>query len=102
MTVDGDEGPGTSIISLALYLLALLAVAPGPVTVKQVSTDLKVPPSTAHRLLNALAGEGFVAASGSGIYRIGPRFYRISARVIQGMSQVTIAQPIVEIGRAQV
>jgi DNA-binding IclR family transcriptional regulator len=96
MTEYNDEGPGTSTISRALYLLTLLADAPGPVTVKQVSTDLKVPPSTAHRLLNALAGEGFVAASGSGIYRIGPRFYRISARVMQSMSQVTIAQPIID------
>lgn len=96
MTEHSEDGPGTSTISRALYLLALLADAPGPVTVKQVSTELKVPPSTAHRLLNALADKGFVTASGSGIYRIGPRFYRISARVIQGMSQVTIAQPIVD------
>ena len=96
MTEHSDEGPGTSSISRALYLLAHLADAPGPVTVKQVSADLKVPPSTAHRLLNALAAEGVVVASGSGIYRIGPRFYRISARVVQGMSQVTIAQPIVD------
>src|SRR3546814_16787045 len=94
MTEHSDEGPGTSIISRALYLLALLADAPGPVTVKQVSTDLKVPPSTAHRLLNALAGEGFVAAPGSGIHRIGPRFYRISANVHQGLSQVRYAPPI--------
>src|SRR3546814_14549335 len=96
MTEHSDEGPGTSIISRALYLLALLADAPGQVTVKQVSTDLKVPPSTAHRLLNALAGEGVVAASGSGIYRIGPRFYRRSARVITDISQVTFPQPIVQ------
>jgi len=96
MTENSDEGPGTSSISRALYLLTHLADASGPVTVKQVSSALKVPPSTAHRLLNALAREGFVAASGSGIYRIGPRFYRISARVIQSMSQVTIAQPVVD------
>lgn len=96
MTANTDEGPGTGTISRALYLLAMLADARGPVTVKQVSTDLKVPPSTAHRLLNALAAEGFVAASGSGVYRIGPRFYRIAALVSQGTSPVSIVQPIVD------
>src|SRR3546814_19365323 len=85
MTEHSDEGPGTSIISRALYLLALLADAPGPVTVKQVRTDPQVPPSTAHRPLNALAGEGFVAASGRRPYRIGPPFHRLSARLIQAM-----------------
>ena len=51
----------TGTVSRALQLLAVLAESNGPVTVKQVSEQMGLAPSTAHRLLNLLRKDDFVA-----------------------------------------
>ncbi|WP_288251495.1 IclR family transcriptional regulator [uncultured Hydrogenophaga sp.] len=96
MANDSNEGPGTGTVSRALHLLTFLADSSGPVTVKQVGEHLKVPPSTAHRLLNLLATESFVDIVGNGLYGIGSRFYRVAALVSRHLSPVSVAQPIIE------
>lgn len=91
-----NEGAGTGTVSRTLHLLTFLAGSSGPVSVKQVGEYLRVPPSTAHRLLNLLATESFVEVAGNGAYGIGSRFYRVAALVNRNLSPVSVAQPIIE------
>lgn len=93
---DLNEGAGSGTVSRAMHLLTFLADSSGPVTVKQVVEYLKVPPSTAHRLLNLLATEGFVEIAGNGLYGVGSRFYRVAALVSRSMTPVSVAQPIIQ------
>jgi DNA-binding IclR family transcriptional regulator len=79
------EGKQTSsgTVSRALNLLSVFADAEGPVTIKFVCDRMGLPPSTVHRLLGLLKDEGFVAdVLESRSYKIGPQFYRVSARVV--------------------
>ncbi|MBY6345113.1 IclR family transcriptional regulator [Providencia rettgeri] len=84
----------TGTVSRALQLLAVLAESNGPVTVKQVSEQMGLAPSTAHRLLNLLRKDDFVAvvSGGSGLYSIGPEFYRVAAQVMSAESKPALAQ----------
>lgn len=82
---DINDAPKTSTgtVSRALNLLAVLADADGPVTIKYVSEKMGLAPSTAHRLLALLKEEGFVAdVIESRSYKIGAQFYRVSSRVV--------------------
>lgn len=106
MTKENTSSASTSstgTVSRALQLLAVLAESDGPVTVKQVSEQMGLAPSTAHRLLNLLRKEDFVsvASGGSGLYRIGPEFYRVAAQVMSSESQPTLAQQSLDIIAAQ-
>jgi len=90
-----DAGSGT--VSRVLALLGVLADAGGSVTVKYVADQMRLAPSTAHRLLQLLKKEGFVeAAAESRQYAIGPQFYRVTARVVGSVSPPAIAQPTLE------
>ncbi|VCU70460.1 Acetate operon repressor [Pigmentiphaga humi] len=90
-----DAGSGT--VSRALHLLTVLADAGGSVTVKHVADQMRLAPSTAHRLLQLLKKEGFVdTAAESRQYTIGAEFYRVAARVAGTVSPPTIAQPTLE------
>lgn len=85
ITVQDSQGKQTSTgtVSRALSLLAVLADADGPVTIKYVCEQMGLAPSTVHRLLGLLRDEGFVAdVLESRSYKVGPQFYRVSARVI--------------------
>ncbi len=96
MTTQNPSTPNSSTgtVSRALQLLAVLAESDGPVTVKQVSEEMGLAPSTAHRLLNLLRKEDFVsvASGGSGLYSIGPEFYRVAAQVMSAESRPALAQ----------
>ncbi|MCG8546295.1 MAG: IclR family transcriptional regulator [Alphaproteobacteria bacterium] len=81
--MDRDKKAPTGTVSRALNLLAVLADADGPVTIKYVADTMGLAPSTAHRLLALLKDEGFVAdVLESRSYTIGAQFYRVSARVV--------------------
>ncbi|WP_018420219.1 MULTISPECIES: IclR family transcriptional regulator [Paraburkholderia] len=84
-------------VSRALQLLALIADAGGTVSVKQIAEQMRLAPSTAHRLLNLLKKEGFVDSAVEGRqYVIGAQFYRVAARVVNAVSPRDIAQPVIE------
>ncbi len=88
-SVATEKTTPTGTVSRALRLLALLADADGPVTIKYVSEQMGLAPSTVHRLLGLLKEEGFVAdVLDSRSYAIGAQFYRVSAKVVTGASQM--------------
>jgi DNA-binding IclR family transcriptional regulator len=87
----------TGTVSRALSLLSTLADAGGPVTVKEVADKMGLPPSTAHRLLQLMRAEGFVAAlPGSRQYVVGNELYRVSARIVNATKTPELAQRFIE------
>ena len=95
-TSSAEAGSGT--VSRALHLLTVLADAGGSVTVKYVADQMKLAPSTAHRLLQLVKKEGFIeAAAENHQYAIGPEFYRVSARVLGTVSLPSLAQPTLDV-----
>lgn len=102
MTIMQERDPqsaetGSGTVSRALLLLTVLADAGGSVTVKYVAEQMRLAPSTAHRLLQLLKKEGFVQAEAeSRQYAIGPKFYRVAAKVACAISPPIIAQPTLE------
>lgn len=92
-----ESGTSTGTVSRALQLLTVVADAGGAVTVKYVAETMRLPTSTAHRLLQLLRTEGFVEASAEGRqYVIGRQFYRVAARVAASVPIVDLVQPVLE------
>ncbi|WP_198349254.1 IclR family transcriptional regulator domain-containing protein [Ramlibacter pinisoli] len=74
-----------------LQLLTLIAQGEGEFGVKDVAQGLDLAPSTAHRLLNLLLADGFVARSNLRRYRIGPEFLRMARMALDGNDIVAAA-----------
>lgn len=74
--VEERTGPrrreGVQVIARAAEMLRRLAAAPHGLTLIELSAQVGLPRSTAHRIVSALAQEGFVRPSPSGKLRIGP------------------------------
>ena len=60
------------VLARAAEVLRRLAAEPHGLTLIELSTRVGLPRSTAHRIVSALAQEGFVRAAPSGRLRIGP------------------------------
>lgn len=91
-----SDAPGTGTVSRAVHLIALLADANGPLTVREVTQQLDVPASTAHRLLNLLRSEDFVSIVAPGFYGPGPKLFRVASRLLQKLSPAAAAKPVIE------
>ncbi len=101
MSVELDPNPvkkvSTGTVSRALSLLAIIADADGPVTIKYVSEAMGLAPSTVHRLLGLLKQEGFVAdVLETRSYTVGAQFYRVSARVLSSSSEYDFIKPVMD------
>lgn len=69
----------------------------GETTVKDVSAALGLVPSTSHRMLDILTGEGLVERDGARRgYRIGPEFHRLAALVNLRHDIRNIARPYLQ------
>lgn len=56
----GRDLGGVRAISRALQLVELIALAPSPSTIQELSARLDLPPSTTHRILQTLCALGYV------------------------------------------
>ncbi len=76
MIVKEQTGPkrreGVQVIARAAEMLRRLAAEPHGLTLIELSARVGLPRSTAHRIVSALAQEGFVRPAPSGKLRIGP------------------------------
>jgi DNA-binding IclR family transcriptional regulator len=87
-----DNATGT--VSRAVRVLRALADFNGDVGLKELAEHLELPPSTVHRLLDLLAGEGMVERDEAvPLYRPGLEFYRVAASVYNRMSPRKVALP---------
>ncbi len=97
MVDDESGGPGYPIGSVdnALRLLEQFAEGAASIRVADASRTLGVARSTAHRLLQALAGRGFVTQDpDTRAYLVGPVLLRLSVAVSRGLDLASVAQPV--------
>ena len=66
-------------------LLAALERHNAPVNLKQLAAETLLHPSTAHRILNAMAQNRMVDRVGAGSYRLGMRLHELG-RLVQAPS----------------
>lgn len=76
-----------------MKLLDVLAQHADPVALKQIALDSGLHPSTAHRILGAMAQSGFVERSDGGSYRLGIRLLELGSLVKSRISLRETAMP---------
>jgi DNA-binding IclR family transcriptional regulator len=69
--------PAIQVLERMFTLLDLLAASPQPTSLKSISEQSGLHPSTAHRILNDLALGGFVDRPEAGSYRLGMRLLEL-------------------------
>jgi DNA-binding IclR family transcriptional regulator len=74
----GQRREGVQVIARASEILRQLAAAPRGLSLAELAARVRLPRSTAHRIVRALSQEGFVLSSPSGKLRIGPALIRIA------------------------
>lgn len=74
---DPARARGVQSVDRALDVLELLAAAPGPLGVTEVAREVGLAPGTAHRLLGALVGRGWVRQDEGRRYAVGPAARRL-------------------------
>jgi DNA-binding IclR family transcriptional regulator len=75
-------------------ILELLSLAARPLSLQELSQNLELHASTAHRLLKTLEDEGLVARpDGTELYRLGPTILRLSTRMLSQYPVRDVAAP---------
>jgi DNA-binding IclR family transcriptional regulator len=90
------------VIDRVAALLDALARYPDPVSLKVLSAETALHPSTAFRILNALAEHGLVERTAQGQYTLGVRLLHFGSRVHGKVDLLREARPIMEWLRSQV
>nr|MBL8455227.1 helix-turn-helix domain-containing protein [Zoogloeaceae bacterium] len=76
-----------------MKLLDVLACHPDPAPLKQVALESELHPSTAHRILGAMAQSGFVERGEGGTSRLGIRLLELGSLVKSRISLRETAMP---------
>lgn len=97
-----DGPPSIQVVDRVAHLLDALAASPEPLRLKILSAETKLHPSTAFRILNALAGHGLVERTPNGQYRLGVKLLQYGSRVRGKVDLLREAKPIMEWLRSQV
>ena len=90
------------VIDRAVALLNAMAVLPEPASLKFLSAETQLHPSTAFRILNALVGHGVVERTDAGQYSLGMKLLHFAGRVHGKVDLLREAKPIMEWLRSQV
>lgn len=79
---------------LFTILETLSRVGDGQLTLDEIARDTALPKSTAHRLLNSLAGVGYVRqTSENGRYMLADRFFELANSSLPNQRLISIARP---------
>lgn len=84
------------VIDRSAQLLDSIAAYEGPVSLKILSADTGLHPSTAHRILAALAGVGLVERDSAGHYMLGRKIVQLASKVHRGVDIRQVALPVME------
>lgn len=88
------DASGAGTVTRVVQLLACLAEADGPVSIKFLCQTLKLPASTVHRLLGLLGSEGMVErGSDRPVYSPGLELVRIASLLAAKVRIVDVAKP---------
>jgi DNA-binding IclR family transcriptional regulator len=90
---DDTKGP-IQVIDRMMKLLDVLGEHPEPLGLKQVAQYAGLHPSTAHRILSALAGGRLVDRVDPGSYRLGMRLLELGNKVRSRISVRELALPV--------
>lgn len=90
------------VIDRAAALLDALSRAGGVASLKVLSADAELHPSTASRILSSLMAHGYVEREGSGRYKLGIRLLQLAAKVGTQLDVRRLAPPVMEWLRDQV
>ncbi len=97
MTITTKTPPETKnpiqVVERMMKLLDVLAHHPDPAPLKQVAAESGLHPSTAHRILGAMAQSGFVERGDGGTYRLGIRLLELGSLVKSRISLRETAMP---------
>lgn len=94
--------PGIQVIDRMAQLLDAIARYTGPVSLKVLSAETDLHPSTAFRILGSLKCHGFIERDEKGGYRLGRRLLQLGARVRSDVDIRQEALPAMEWLRDQV
>lgn len=81
------------VVERMMKLLDVLALHADPTPLKQVALESGLHPSTAHRILGAMAQSGFVEREEGGTYRLGIRLLELGSLVKSRISLRETAMP---------
>ena len=87
---------GIQVIERMMKLLDVLSSHPDPVSLKQLALEAELHPSTAHRILGAMAVAGFVERADPGAYRLGIRLLELGNVVKSRISVREAAMPLMQ------
>jgi len=97
--------PGISsiqVIDRAADLLDALAASRDPLSLKILSAESQLHPSTAFRILASLTAHGLVERTGNGRYQLGVKFLKYATRVHEKVDMLQEAKPLMDWLRAEV
>ncbi len=94
--------PSIQVIDRSALLLDAIAASEAPVSLKILSADTGLHPSTAFRILGALARVGLVERDSAGHYQLGRKILQLAGRVRRGVDIRQEALPAMQALRDQV
>jgi IclR family acetate operon transcriptional repressor len=89
------DASGPRSLTRLLGLFGVLSQATNGMTLAELSVTLESPKSSLLNLLRPLVAEGYLI-HGSGVYRLGPSIYRLSASVMAAWNFPNIIRPFME------
>jgi DNA-binding IclR family transcriptional regulator len=89
------------VIDRVAALLDALARSPEPQSLKLLSAETGLHPSTAYRILDALTTHALVARTDSGRYRLGSKLLRLGGQVQENVDLLRTAKPVMEALRSE-
>jgi DNA-binding IclR family transcriptional regulator len=89
-------GAGVSVVSRVVGLLRSLAEAERSVSIKDLSGELGLAPSTLHRLLDQLIEAGMIERAPHRRYRVSAEFSRVGALAARKAGVLRLARPVLE------
>jgi DNA-binding IclR family transcriptional regulator len=91
-----DTTTSIQVLDRAVQLLDAIATADVPATLKIVSAETGLHPSTAHRILNALAAHDLVARGDDGAWQLGRKLRELATHVEAQADLREEARPVME------
>jgi DNA-binding IclR family transcriptional regulator len=91
-----ERSDSIQVIERLTRLLDVIAVHEDSVSLKILSAETGLHPSTAFRILSSLAGQGFVERTARGNYQLGVKLMQLGSRVHASVDIRKIALPLME------
>lgn len=95
-SVAAEPRGGIQVIERMMKLLDTLSYHHDPISLKQLALETGLHPSTAHRILAAMAGAGFVERADPGTYRLGIRLLELGNIVKSRINIRDSAMPLMQ------